>query len=880
MKIYGEQSMQTRTATSKVTQLVLLGCAAAVASCATQPDEQPAQFNSPPIIEAIYARDSATAAAGLTALPDVQVWANASDPHYPSQTGETGAQNAAAVSRFPASYGSLVIEFNIPLDGSKFGVQNDLGSYCTTGLDPATAPFKLVDVDASNRVLIGSICYDPTSPLDRYPSLTFVVGAGVSTDASAQPFTCNSFNPSAYENDSLTALVPQHHYAVQFNTADILSQNGQALTTPSDAAFASGTFSFQASGFDIMAAGYQDQNSGYYTFIDKPYAGFLKDLAAAGSGYVQPSDDTPFFVITTYAYNADGNCLPASADDSATVTATRANDSDFQALVFDDFCFLGVISSDPRIIYVTPALAIPGFDGAVNGGSGVWEPGQSYKVKIPGTLADILASGTTLGTDKEYDFKASPGDPAPTQISPLNGAVAQLVYARNGPSTAAHYYAGVPFLAANVPSWITVNFNVPIDQATAMDPANFKVAGPDGMAVAGHLITPTATNNMALAFQPTAVLNSSTVYTVTVSGLKADATVPGFTSGPTIPTLTSVFTTSSERSSGFSRLCTAGPVPGHGADTCLGAARAVSADRGANQPLQILKDGVTAITYTRISANVSNSTVQIIEGDGSGTPIDASQVTVSPSTSNPFLYRLKTSAAYPIKCNTHYVVRSEGKGSPAATPITDTDEATPQQLSYEGCKAGDCSDLRTFTTEAFGLQALDTSGNKILFTASGDKLPLENQTGPGATATADTVSIQFNATPDHAAVNALITNNQFIKVTDSAGATVNITCPLLPNDDSGYEIDCTTTTPLAQNATYFASLVVSTPIPIAAQTTLTPRLVTHSLGTTKTPTGKFIGDQTSCTFTGSISASFTTPCPQSTPRVPHARTVTNKLASR
>ncbi len=374
--------MLNKTAAGTYAPLLALGFAAAVGGCTTQEDVQPDQFNSAPVIEAIYAHDNQYGS--TLGLYDVQMYANPTDPHFPTATGVTGVQNAANVGPlFPADYNSIIVEVNTPLDGSKLGTTANLSSesYCTSGSIPAQAPFQVIDVGGgSNTPLLGSICYDPTSQLFRYPELTFVLGAGSAFDPTANPFTCQDFTQDTGDSNG-ASFKPNHQYAVQMNTAIDVNDNEIALVTPTDSSWSNGQFAFTTSGFDIMAAGYQDPNTGFFSYISKPYLGFLKDCPVNAT-FCNPVDGTfsnpnanlgadglngniPLRIFTTLEVSPSS--LPAN------VTLTSADGRTVPANV------IASGSRGKRMFYVAPPVS--------------WEPGQTYTVTISASLSSAASTG-------------------------------------------------------------------------------------------------------------------------------------------------------------------------------------------------------------------------------------------------------------------------------------------------------------------------------------------------------------------------------------------------------------------------------------------------------------------------------------------------------
>ncbi len=863
--------MQTKTAAGTFAPLLALGIAAVVGACATQEDAQPDQFNQSPVVMAVYARDSVG-----NALPDVQMWANPTDPHYPNFGGVTGPENAQNVSPFPASYGSLVIEFNTPLDGDllQIGDQyaNQLGSYCKMGFDPNTAPFKIVDPSRPNAPLFGSICYDPTSPLSRFPSLTFVIGSGTATDASANPFTCQTFTPASFlDNATGTALPlkPLTTYTVVFSNTAVTNPNHQSLSFPTGNGWSSGQYQFTTSGFEIMAAGYKDQGSGYYTFIDKPYKGLLKDLAAVGaSNYQQPADDTPFFVVTTYGFLAKqpdpnngtvaGDCVPTGKDGKTpAVTATRADGSHFDEFIINDSCAGGLVNGDARFIYVAPGYSLPGHDTPALGGGATWEPNQSYTITVDTSLAD-QSNLVTLGNTTTYQFTAADDSPRMVSIAPANGGVAQLAYGKNGPAGATYYFSIASPLSSSQPSFIVANYNAPIDTSATSD--NFVVTDPSGAVVPGTVTFPASMNNQAIAFQPTQALLPATAYKIDIKGLKVAAAIPGL-GGQAFGEKHKTFTTSTMRTSSLQRICIDYPNN----NECGGNFTHTSSDRAANQPLQILHAGDVAgdnlvFSFSRPAVGVTSSTVAVqeINADGTnGDAIDPALVTVTAAST--VVYTLAVDPKVPVKCNQKYEIIAQ-------TGITDT-ETTPVNLTAEGCKVnGGCPDIRSFTTQPYEPLPQDSAGNAVLYTPTGQPDPLT-----GKPLTADEYIVEFNASISAGSVNSKLlgvpSTSNLLQVVDSNGVGVKLTCPKLP-DDNQYLIVCTSA-PLAANANYLATMLVdsSSPILIATSTTLAPLGVDYqgqANAFSNTPSASLVGDQNSCKFFGTVATSITTPCPPST----------------
>ena len=87
------------------------------------------------------------------------------------------------------------------------------------------------------------------------------------------------------------------------NTAVDVNDNELALAIPTSAPWASGQFPFTTAGYDFMAIGYQDPNTGFFAYVEKPYLGFLKDCPN-NAQFCNPVDGT--FSNPNPAEGADG----------------------------------------------------------------------------------------------------------------------------------------------------------------------------------------------------------------------------------------------------------------------------------------------------------------------------------------------------------------------------------------------------------------------------------------------------------------------------------------------------------------------------------------------------------------------------------------------
>jgi hypothetical protein len=221
-----------------------------------------------------------------------------------------------------------------------------------------------------------------------------------------------------------------------------------------------------------------------------------------------------------------------------------------------------------------------------------------------------------------------------------------------------------------------------------------------------------------------------------------------------------------------------------------------------------------------------------------------------------------TAQDYPIKCKQKYqVVFHSG--------IVDQDEPMPAHLTAEGCKTGNCPDIRTFTSAPFKV-----ADGAVDFT-------------PAAGNVEGTLSVTFNASLDHTIANPIIAAG-VITLTDSAGAKIPLDCQPLP-DDKQTTITCTIKGTLNLNSSYTASFVASG-LKIATQaygleyvsgadcTHDSDCTIAGSLGCDTQNSGTCVdpkpvlADQDSCTFAGSVSTPILTACPATTPRQTSAKT--------
>jgi hypothetical protein len=301
----------------------------------------------------------------------------------------------------------------------------------------------------------------------------------------------------------------------------------------------------------------------------------------------------------------------------------------------------------------------------------------------------------------------------------------------------------------------------------------------------------------------------------------------------------------------------------------------VSVDRGANQPLSLLKNNnlriaftnsTTPATVTAVDANgVPTNLIFAEDGQAQSIKYTIADGGLTPANSS---FVLKLDPAYAVKCNQRYNII-------AKTTITDA-EATPVHVNAEGCNPatapnGDCSDLHFFTTERFAPQAANAGRAQIGVSFATPAPPTAPATVPEAPPSGMTCShtqpcfsIRFNAPIAASTVDpALATCTGSTPATcpiklSATGETANIglNCPAL-GTDTHTTIWCNATQPLTLNKSYTVGEVFTTPIQIAPTIPVLMRdLVTPATAApTTTP-----ADQTSCSYTGSATRTFRTPC--------------------
>lgn len=829
------------------TTLSLTGLVAAtlvVAGCAAEPI--PPSFAANPTVTAVYAIDAANANSPYTfdiALADVLLWSSA-------------ASDAGRTSPMPPSYGGLRIEFDQPMKGETFANEPDRSgaSFCS----PISAgAIKLTDPNDGDRTLAASICYDSASPLGSNPNVKIVIGLGTGLVSTPEdPFTCQEFFPEDYETDptNVLALKAEQTYTVKFDTTKITSTTGGALKLPtgsnSDGAGWTSVFTFKTAGFAIMAAGFQDPNTGYFAFLKKPFKGYLKDMDEGKlyptlDPFTVPADDSPFFIITTYGIALGANDQPVGATGDA-VTATRSDGSAFDARIFVDWNF-GAYSYDPRIIYVAPGGSLQFLlPGSVNG-SGRWEPGQKYKITVKGNMQNGEGSKDLGGTDAVYEFSAAAGSPGIAHVTPTNGSIAQVPYGANLVLTPGSSNIVIELTHPADSSTVTTDNVKLLDSAGAVVPASVTLTTTRDNVADGYgyqLGKKVAQNEQVIDLRPTNPLPPNKSFKVSVSGLKTKASLPNGQGGLSFPAFTSTFQTATFRVDSIRRSCQQFPNNRE----CSNIGSVVSFDRGVNVGLAAMRTNTLQIRLTRPASAITPDQYQVteIKADGSrGTTLASTQYAMNKASTAPsgIRYTLNvTDPTYPVKCNQKY----ELKG---LTTITDTDSPA-NNFSAESCKdSAGCPDIKTFITAALAPLPIDTSGHLISFSEHTASTP-------------DTFTVTFNATLDKASANAAIQAGAFkLYGFDASGGRVAlpVTCPDLA-DDEQYKIVCTANSTLDANKSYLASFVVPTTsgIKIAASTKVTG-LSSSSYGAKGSTV--FVGDQTTCVFSGSINQSITTSCP-------------------
>jgi len=604
-----------------------------LAGCATKTVEQPANFKNNPQIVAIYAVDSALGTFAGTA--DVLIFS--SDP---SDSTKVSASP-------PPSYGSYRVEFDQTIDGTTIANDPNRGAavggtaaFCTS---LGTSPIQLLDVQAANRVVPSSICYDATSALGSHPHVLIIPGDGALTDPAATPLTCNTFAPDSGSGTGGNVFEPKHRYGIQVKSGVAKNAAGKALNAPTGGGWTGDTFLFTTSGLKIMAAGYQDPSTGFFVWLEKPEAGFEKDLAATPSTFQVPTDGSPFIIV-----------LSEPVSDTTGVTLTRGDGSvpEFFARTGGDLLV------DPRVIEVNlgcTGVACPPGDDPDALVPAPFEPGQGFRLTVPDIASDVGATDT-LGTTKIYAFQTAPGAPANVDIAPGEGAQAQS------------------FTAPPIELTFSVPVTVDATKFKLTDAANKDVPlkpQPDGVVVFA--------NKQLVDLTPATQLTPETTYTISYTGVKvAPGPLPTSLTATPIPDATSHFKTSTFR------LLRLQSVPGS----------AASIDRAVNvNPVTVLKAGTLTVHFNNATAptGVSNATVLVSEVDT--TTLATTKITsnVAPAPGGAPTEFSIALPGYQPKYGKKYEVR--------VTPGI-TDPVSSATVKSEGCTGtgSACDDVKSFTT--------------------------------------------------------------------------------------------------------------------------------------------------------------------------------------
>ena len=610
-----------------------LMAAAILAGCATEIVET--TFATAPKITAVYAVDDHPTRARNTSpffvpLAPVALFA----------LGDTRV-NAKA----PASYDAFRIEFDQPVKPEEVANLNTLAggaegqTFCTE-----TGNIQFIDVTDSNRAIPSSICYNPATPLGAGPHVTIHVGLST-LDSTKKAFTCQRFTGSDF------GLKANNQYAIKLTIANLKGTNGKPVESPSGGGWASGVFSFQTAGLEILAVGYQDPESGFFTWQQKPAGkGFFRFLDPAASFLMIPTNDaiqvvTSLATLTDDFNNEDGVVIDASGN--PVVSVKRKKDGaviDSLALGWDyDFYY--------RVIAIWPPMRFSGAELA-SGNTGTWDPNTEYEVTIGAGLADYDET-TTLGTALTFSFKT-----ADAPLGPVN----------SGPTS-----NGTAISSTTIP-FVTVQTSV---DSTTVTADNVKLVDASGTSVVGAPALRAGTNGQVVRFVPSSGvrLKPETRYTFSIANLKAAATAGGGDlAGKPIASYTKNFTTAA---------FTIGVLSN---STLTPAGAATNIDRSITQSPSLAVNDKLQVIFNDAATGVDTSSVKLFEVAGSGTTTEVPSTITKVSGST---YTVKASDAnYILKFGQRYQVK-------LLQTITDPNGV---KLKSEGCTVTDCSDARSFVT--------------------------------------------------------------------------------------------------------------------------------------------------------------------------------------
>jgi hypothetical protein len=705
----------------------------------------------------------------------------------------------------PPSYATFQIEFNQPMNGGTLAPQADRSAaalspaiYC----DPSGAGVTLTD--ATGVVIASSVCYDPTSDIGGNPHVSIIPGAGLAAATATAPFTCQTFSPVAAGTASGGdgSLAAATTYAFNF-APSITSASGQALTFPTAAGWTASKYTFTTAGLAIMASGFNDPFSGYYSWFKKPFPGFMKDLNEAGKRglnkdvatcstdvdcqltqsaapgsptgqfgqvcaagvcafrqqvamYGGAQTPTPFLIAFTENLNTNPAGAPADAANATAVTVARADGTAFSTTV---------AMFAPNVVMVTP--------------NGSWESGTAYTVTVKGTLA-AADTTTTLGTDQTLTFTAGTIDlaalkpPSPDENStanPISSTPTVSYSVALDPSTV----SGIQLL--NGPTAVQLDTTVPvIDTAT------------------GQLVVLT----------PLAPLDAGTLYTVSIKGVVA-APATGATGVPTAPAALAGKPVKDYTYNFTTRNFNA---------TSVKSATGASLDRAFNVTPAALQAGVT-INYTEGAQAIDTTLVKVFENATTGTTSKPVAVTVTPAAG---LTSATITTTQNVKFGQKYVIQS----------TTAMKSARGATLTAEGCQPGtgaDCSDLKAFTTAPFG--------GKLAVTSK----------------TAGTYTFTFNNPIDPNTMTPNLSNGSFKLFKQDAVTQARTPVTISCTQTSTTVVTCAAGAPLyvagtTGNTVYIANVGILSPVNAAATTA----------------SGLPV-DPTTPAFTGGASSTFVTPCP-------------------
>ena len=862
--------MQLKISTGLSASLIAGGLAALVSGCDTPGNSDPKNRSQPPQIVAIYAVDfvggnissnDPRSGVGGTPLQDVLIYT-------------TVPADAARVSPAPSSYGGFRIEFDQPLDGATLGANNDLNlsgnSFCSPPHGGAT-----ITLQDGSTILPTSICYDPTSNLGQNPHVLVTLGSGVGTTTSgaiANPFTCNDFSADYGTADQMTGLggltTMQNNHSYSFNiSTGVKSSSEHALA-------AAAAIPFKTGGFDIMAVGYQDSNTGYFHWLKKPYVGYMKDLAEEGAAFKMPHDSTPLLVITTYGVEgvATENSNPDTGTGSASneFTLTRAADGSapgasggfpevvgqdiYSATLGPKYNLYGDLVFEPRVTTVTPGDS--------------WEPGVMYKLDITGLFAG--ADGAKIAAAQSYTFSAASGALAILSNYPADGAtsVEPATLANSGRTGPGHHsgFQTTP---------VIIEFQAPVDvtgcnatgsdcsASTNISATNFQIKDGTGTAVPGTFGTDIVfdfgrtthgpdVNNQFVQFTPTTGFPLGSTITVTVQNVKAQ-TLPslGALSGGMFPTLTFSFTTGNFR---INR------TRDYNQPTILSG----TIDRTTVVPPQDLTStGSVYLEFTDAAdpatVNSANISFTEINTDGTTKLVDPSKyefvpldpaIGLGPVTGSRFQMQI-TDATYALKFNQGYKFIAS---TAVKTAATGAQSGAGIALKAEGCTTSDCSDSRTFSTLQFGPGCPPGVQNAYAYSAGCRAIQKKRD----ANGVIIGIKLLFNepvdatTLPSAAALASTNITMSFADASGSAAKVLDLTCvPSLQNTAAGSpstDVDTITCTSpsIKPNTTYSVTALFTKD--------QAPKV-------SKTLAGGQATDQTSGQFFGSVSRTFTTDCP-------------------